>query len=38
MKIKNERKRHNNPTFIKYRTKTLAKAISETAQKTQLQF
>jgi len=33
MKIKNDRKRYNNPAFIKYRTKTLAKAISETASK-----
>jgi len=31
MKIKNERKRYNNPAFIKYRTRTLAKAIEDTA-------
>lgn len=31
MKIKNEQKKHNNPAFIKYRTRTLAKAIEDTA-------
>ena len=31
MKIKNERKRYNNPAFMKYRTKTLAKSIKDIA-------
>jgi len=31
MKIKNGQKRYNNPAFVKYRTRTLSKAIEETA-------
>jgi len=31
MKIKNEQKRYNNPAFVKYRTRTLARAIEDTA-------
>jgi len=32
MKIKSERKRYNNPAFIEYRTKTLTRAIKDTAK------